>query len=41
MKRVHELSLAAFGSALWWLIEHLLDKGIGHLMLHFLSPPIL
>ncbi len=32
MKRAREFSLAAAGSALWWVTEHLLDKSVGNVM---------
>jgi len=33
MKRVREhLPIAAFGSALWWMAEHALDKGVEHMI---------
>ena len=32
MKRVREFTLAAFGSALWWLTERLLDSSVTRLM---------
>lgn len=33
MKNMHKhLSVAALGSALWWATEHLLDKGVNHLL---------
>ena len=32
MKRMREFSLAAIGSALWWLMEHVLDKSVGNIM---------
>lgn len=31
MKRVREhLPIAALGSTLWWVMEHILDKGMEH-----------
>ncbi len=32
MKRAREITLAAAGSALWWIAEHLLDKSVGNIM---------
>ncbi|MDE2133933.1 MAG: hypothetical protein KGJ49_04980 [Alphaproteobacteria bacterium] len=41
MRRVREhLPTAALGSTLWWLAEHVLDKGVEHAVgtvMHFIG----
>ncbi|MDR3526089.1 MAG: hypothetical protein P4L57_02345 [Rhizomicrobium sp.] len=32
MRRARELSFAAFGSALWWVTEHLTDKLVENIL---------